>query len=331
MALARGGLRVAVLMGGPSEEHDVSLKSGHGVAAGLTARGHTALPVVIPQGSVEGARAAAQAELRQAAPDVAFIALHGRFGEDGTIQELCESLQLPYTGSDPAASRIGMDKLASRERFLAAGLRVPRWRTALKPEARAGQGMAYPLVVKPSDQGSSIGVTMVVQPEDMPSAIRLAQQYGKTVLIEEFVRGRELTVGVLGEEALPVVEVRPKHRFFDFSAKYTAGMTEYDVPAKLPPPVASVVQAAGRAAHAAIGCRHLSRTDLILTDAGVPVILEVNTIPGFTPTSLLPKAAACRGISYEELCDRLVQMAWQSSPHAGTHARGGAASLKSHG
>ncbi len=320
-------LRVAVLMGGPSEEHDVSLKSGDGVAAALRVRGMTALPIIVPRGTVEQAASAARTALQQAAPEVAFIALHGRFGEDGTVQALCESLHLPYTGSDAQASRIGMDKIASRERFLAAGLRVPRWRTAGKPEARAGQGMAYPLVVKPSDQGSSIGVTMVVQPEDLPSAICLAQQYGKTVLIEEFVQGRELTVGMLGEEALPVVEIRPKHRFFDFSAKYTTGMTEYDVPAKLPAAVASTVQAAGKAAHAAIGCRHLSRTDVILTDAGVPVILEVNTIPGFTPTSLLPKAAACRGISYDEVCERLVRMAWESSPHAAAHAHGGAASF----
>lgn len=324
-------LRVAVLMGGPSEEHDVSLKSGEGVCAALKARGITALPVIVPRSTIEHAAAAVRAELKQAGPDVVFLALHGRFGEDGTVQALCEALQVPYTGSDVAASRLGMDKVASRERFLAAGLRVPRWRTAEKAEARAGQGMAYPLVVKPSDQGSSIGVTMVVQPEDLPSAIQMARQYSGVVLIEEFVQGRELTVGVLGEEALPVVEIRPKHRFFDFSAKYTAGMTEYDVPAKLPAATASAVQAAGRAAHAALGCRHLSRTDLILTEAGVPVILEVNTIPGFTPTSLLPKAAACRGISYEEVCERLIRMAWESSPHAAAHAHGGAALIRPHG
>ena len=244
------------------------------------------------------------------------IALHGAFGEDGTIQQLCEALHLAYTGSDAQASRLGMDKVASRRRFESAGLRVPRWHLVdLRVTRTTVRGFSYPLVVKPSDQGSSLGVSIVRRSEELAPALASAGQYGPHVLIEEFVAGREMTVGVLGDEPLPIVEIRPAHPFFDFSAKYTLGMTEYVVPAPLAPQVAERVQAAGLAAHRAIGCRHLSRTDIIVSQDGVPVILEVNTIPGFTPTSLVPKAAACLHIAYEELCERLALMAVQSAAH----------------
>ena len=310
-------LRVAVLMGGPSEEHAVSLNSGHGVVEALRRRGISAEPVVIPQALAVGeACAMAKAALQSLDMEVAFIALHGAFGEDGTIQQVCEELHLAYTGSDPAASRLGMDKVASRHRFIEVRLTVPRWRSV--PSAHAGRvvanGLPFPLVVKPSAQGSSIGVSRVNSPEELPRALQEAGRHGSTILIEEYVSGRELTVGVVGERTLPVVEVIPKRPFFDFTAKYTTGMTEYRVPAALEPRIAERVQDAGRRAHEALGCRHFSRTDLILTEANVPVVLEVNTIPGFTPTSLLPKAAACLGMSYDELCEQIVRMAWQERP-----------------
>ncbi|MBI3996550.1 MAG: D-alanine--D-alanine ligase [Candidatus Omnitrophica bacterium] len=311
--------RVAVLMGGPSSEHDISLKSGRGVVEALARRHWTAEAVEIPRTrSVEEVCSVVKTELKRLGTEVAFIALHGTFGEDGTIQQLCQQLQIAYTGSTAAASRLGMDKAASRQRFEQVGLTVPRWHSVdftpgqsavrIQPER-----FTYPVVVKPSSQGSSIGVSLVQRPETLQAALASAAQYGPHVLIEEFVVGRELTVGVLGDQALPVVEIKPHHMFFDFSAKYTAGSTEYLVPAPLPSRVAKAVQAAGLAAHRALGCRHLSRTDVILQADNTPVILEVNTIPGFTPTSLLPKAAGCIGISYDDLCEQLVKMAWQGS------------------
>ena len=299
-------------MGGPSGEHDISLKSGHGVVEAL-ARGRWPVePLVIPHDcDVEGARRWTQQALSVSHPDVVFIALHGTFGEDGTVQQVCDELHLAYTGSDALASRLGMDKVASRQRFEAAGLCVPRWGVMEtgRRSVRLPAGIAYPIVVKPISEGSSLGVSMVGRSEQLALALAEAGRYGARVLIEEFIRGRELTVGILGEEALPVIEIRPTHPFFDFTAKYTPGSTDYLVPAPIDAQAASAAQAAARTAHAALGCRHLSRTDLILSQDGRMVVLEINTIPGFTPMSLLPKAAACFDLSYDALCERLALMA----------------------
>lgn len=308
-------IRVAVLMGGPSEEHEVSLKSGQGAVEALRQRGYAAEPVAIPrQITIEEACTLVRRAMHRQGADVVFIALHGAFGEDGAIQQLCESLHVAYTGSDPSASRLGMDKIASRQRFADVGLDVPRWRLVNPGEVDHApiKGLSYPLVIKPSAQGSSIGVSLVKHPHELAAAVREAARHGPQVIAEAFVPGRELTVGVLGEVVLPVVEVIPKRAFFDFTAKYTAGMTEYRVPAFLNPEIAHRVQETGRRAHEALGCRHFSRTDLILNEAQMPVVLEVNTIPGLTPTSLLPKAAACVGISYGALCEQLVMMARES-------------------
>ena len=170
-----------------------------------------------------------------------------------------------------------------------------------------------PVVVKPTCQGSSLGVSIVRQPEELAEALVSAGQYGPQILIEEWIAGRELTAGILGETALPVVEIRPGEGFFNYSAKYTPGSTDYLVPAPISADIAQLVQSVGLMAHRALGCRHLSRADIILTPDEVPVLLEVNTIPGFTPTSLLPKAAAQAGMSYEELCEQLVVMARASA------------------
>ena len=307
---------VAVLMGGPSSEHDVSLKSGQGVVEALTRRRWIVEPVVIPKmATVAEACAATRQALQRCSPEVVFIALHGTFGEDGTVQALCEALRLPYTGSSAEVSRLGMDKVASRKRFEAAGLKVPGWWT-VDPEAEDAQHRPwpYPIVVKPTAQGSSVGISIVRRPDELPAALRAAGQYGSPVLIDEFIEGREVTAGVFGEESLPIIEIRPRSPFFDYAAKYTAGLTEYLVPAPLEPDVAMAVQEAGLRAHQALGCRHLSRSDLILTRSQVPVLLEINTIPGFTPTSLVPKAAACVGLSYDELCEQLVLMAKHGTP-----------------
>ncbi len=314
-------MKVGVLMGGPSSEHAISLKSGRGVGDALTRRGWNVHEILIPQ---ELSPEQAQAHVRQAvqgfAIDVVFIALHGPFGEDGTVQQTCEALRVAYTGSDVEASRLGMDKVASRRRFEEMGLIVPKWR--LLPTSAIGQldehvhALGFPLVVKPTNQGSSIGVSLVRHHGELQDAVELAARYDSRLLLEEFVRGRELTVGMLGDHPLPVVEIQPQHGFFDFTAKYTPGQTVYQAPAKLDTHIAMQVQRAGAIANRALGCRHVSRVDLIFDARNQPVVLEVNTIPGLTPTSLLPKAAACVGISYDELCERMVLMAQASGPKA---------------
>ena len=306
-------LWVAVLMGGPSEEHAISLKSGHGVADALLRRGWPVEPISIPQTqNLAEVIIFTRKALSACGADVVFIALHGQFGEDGTIQALCESLRLPYVGSGPEASRLGMDKIASRRYFESAGLVVPRWKAVEAGEADvelAVSGWAHPLVVKPSDQGSSIGVSLAKTAAELPAACKEAGRFSRQVLIEEFVAGREMTVGILGDRALPVIEIKPHETFFDFTAKYTTGATDYLVPAPIAEATAERLQAAGLRAHQALGCRHMSRADFILRPDGASVILEVNTIPGFTPTSLLPKSAAVAGIAYDALCEQLVQMA----------------------
>ena len=304
-------------MGGPSAEHEISLRSGQGVVAALAARGWPVHALVIPrEASVEDARHLARQALRETETELAFIALHGPFGEDGTIQALCEELQISYVGSGPAASRLGLDKVASRAQFEQAGLAVPRWRLLSSTTTRELEAclnaLCFPVVVKPTNQGSSLGVSIASTRAEFLKAVEDAARYDPRILIEGFVRGRELTVGILGHEALPVVEIRSMHPFFDFTAKYTPGQTEYLVPAPLDPEVAREVQRAGARAHQVLGCRHFSRVDLILDERHQPVILEVNTIPGFTATSLLPKAAACAGIPYDELCERLVRFALKS-------------------
>ena len=313
--------RVGVFMGGPSEEHVISLKSGWGVAEALRVRGWDVEPILIPKAcSLDEAQGAVGHALKTRRVDVAFIALHGTFGEDGAVQEICEAAGVPYTGSDVPASRLGMDKVASRQRFQEAGLTVPSWQvveTARWEHGDEASSLWYPVVVKPINQGSSVGVSLVRQEAELPAAIRAAGRFGPQVLIEGYVEGRELTVGVLGQEPLPIVEIRPREPFFSYTAKYTAGRTDYVAPAPLPVHLAHAVQAAGLTAHHALGCRHVSRVDVMLTGDHVPVILEVNTIPGLTPMSLLPKAAACVNLSYEELCEWLVLMALDTSVVSG--------------
>ena len=306
---------LAVLMGGPSAEQAISLKSGQGVIEALTRRHWKPIPLIIPQDlSVDDALDWTRQALHALRVDVVFLALHGAFGEDGTVQQLCEELQVAYTGSGVCASRLGIDKIASRRHFMRAGLQVPRWCalvgacdvTALWEE------WSTPLIIKPSNQGSSLGVSKVMRPDELDAAVQAARRYSPTVIVEEWIPGREVTVSVMGTSALPVVEIIPKHAWFDFEAKYTPGLTAYHVPADLPPAVTRAVQEAGYRAHEAIGCRHFSRTDMILPETQTPIVLEVNTIPGLTPTSLLPKAAASIGISYEALCEQLVLMALET-------------------
>lgn len=293
--------RVGVLMGGPSGEREISLRSGAAVAEALRSRGHE----VVAVDPVESPRQV----IAQARLSAAFIALHGPFGEDGQVQGILEELSIPYTGSGVDPSRLAIDKAEARKRFEEAGVAVPPAVVLEEGNGREVNGLAVPWVVKPSRQGSSLGLTVVRDRRDLEPALREAYRYDSKVLVESRVEGRELTVGILNERPLTPIEIVPPDGVFDFEAKYTKGRTRYVIPPDLPANLLKRAQDAALACHRALGCRHLSRVDLILTRQGIPVALEVNTIPGFTETSLLPKAARAAGLDFPDLCERLLEMA----------------------
>ncbi len=312
--------RIGVLMGGPSAERPISLQSGQAVCEALRARGHDVTAVEIP----EDVRRV-DALLDAARLDVAFIALHGTFGEDGGIQAVLERLGLPYTGSGVQASRWGMDKWASRQRFRDDGLQTPSTVVLTGEACRAGRvvelveaALEYPVIVKPCGQGSSVGLGLVDGRASLVAAVAAAAAYDAVVLVEARILGRELTVGILEETALPVIEVVPSHACFDYAAKYQPGLTAYHVPAEMPADVAGRCQQAALAAHRAIQARHVSRVDLILDAQQRPIVLEVNTIPGLTMMSLLPKAARVAGIVFHALCERLLLCALRDASPATT-------------
>ena len=246
--------------------------------------------------------------------DVVFIAMHGRFGEDGTLQEILENASIPYTGSGPKASRLAMDKVAARIVFEQFNIPVPRYRVfenslLCKINLDDLDALGFPLVIKPASSGSSIGVSIVTTKEDLMSAIELAFNHDERIIIEEYLQGRELTVGILEDEPLAPVEIIPRVKFFDYQAKYTPGLTDYRVPAQLPTDIYEKVQDVALHAHRSLGCRAFSRVDMILKDNSIPCVLEINTIPGLTQTSLLPKAANAKNISFLELCIRVISLA----------------------
>ncbi len=298
--------RIGVLCGGPSREREISLRSGRAVHEALRSLGLPSVLVPLSQDP-----ALIPEEIRSAELGCAFIALHGFFGEDGTVQSLLEEMRIPYTGSPPEACHLGLDKASSRLKWLAAGLAVPRWKEAdpLSAAARAEE-IKFPLVVKPVSEGSSFGMSIVDSAKDLAGAVEQAAVFGDRILLEEYLAGPELTVGILDDRPLPVIQIVPKRRFYDFVAKYTPGMTEYLVPAPLPPETARAAQELAVRAHEALGCRSFSRVDLILARDRGPVLLELNIIPGMTETSLLPKAAAAVGIPFTGLCRQMLNSAW---------------------
>ena len=306
-------LKVAVLMGGPGGEREVSLKSGKAVATALREAGHEVMSYNVTGRSFPS--------LEEMKPDVCFVALHGAFGEDGTAQELLEQMDIPYTGSGPIASRLGMDKIASKRLFIrhsvptADYLVITPMHTFEEAAAQTEQ-FGYPVVCKPAASGSSLGVSIVRRPDELRGAIQTARQEGDVVLAERYVRGREFTVGVLEGEALPVIELVVGRQFFDYKAKYEDEHTRYLTPVSLLPTIyRKTCEAAMRAYHA-IGCRHLARVDMVYGYDGRLYVLEVNTIPGFTPRSLFPMAAAEAGIPFAALCDRLVRAALRDAAAA---------------
>lgn len=301
------------MMGGVSSEREISLKSGKAVCEALEDAGCRIKPIDIVSDDPPGISEL----LSSARIDCAFVALHGYFGEDGRIQEILERLRIPYTGSGVKASRLAMDKLASRKVFETNGLRVPSYEVVHREYYDAGSavglGLCLPLVVKPVQHGSSIGLSIIDDRGELLCAIEKAFRVDTRALVEEFVRGREVTVGILDEQPLPVIEIVPKSRFFDFEAKYQSADTEYTVPAKLSDEVARRCQGHALCAHKLLGCSGYSRVDMILDEHETPCILEVNTIPGLTATSLLPKAAKAAGIGFSRLCRTLVKGAYEKT------------------
>lgn len=305
--------RVGVLMGGPSSERGISLKSGKAVLSALLESRVDALGIdITTDNAEENIRLLQSYNLNSV-----FIALHGRFGEDGSIQEILEKINLPYTASGVASSRLAMDKISSLKIFKDGGLCVPKSHFIEKSAYRKNRvyknDLGLPLVIKPANHGSSIGLSLVEADEGISAAIELAFQFDERIIIEEYISGRELTVGVLDKAALPVIEIVPKNKFFDFEAKYQAGLTDYIIPAHLEAGIAGKVQQTALEAHRLLGCFGCSRTDIILSRDGLPYVLEVNTIPGMTATSLLPKAAKIIGIDFNQLCIKLLELGYEKA------------------
>lgn len=294
-----GPLHITVMLGGFSAERPVSLRTGAAVAAALRALGHevSELDVTGPDWTL-GPRV-----------DVVFLALHGAYGEDGQVQQRLEALGVCYTGCGPEASRVAFDKVLTKERCRLAGLPTARHVVVGSPGAPWPRGWNPPVVLKPVRQGSSVGLHFVDRVADWGPALAEALGHDTEVLVEERIMGRETTVGILEDRALPVVEVRPRQGAYDYATKYTAGAAEYLCPAPFAPEVTARIQAAGLGAFQAIGGRDYARVDVMVRASGEPVVLEVNTLPGMTETSLLPKAAAAAGLDYPGLCQRMVDLA----------------------
>ncbi len=330
-------MRVTVLTGGTSSERDVALASAVQVIVALRSRGHDVAVVdtargYIPQSDeaallsgVVGTKPPSSDQLHALErglllsglanlavvqdADVLFLALHGGRGEDGTIQTLLEMVDVPYTGSGRLGSAMAMDKDISKRLFVEAGVPTAEWVMAPVDEATVAERFGWPLVVKPSKQGSTVGLSVVKAPRELRPALELARRYDDEVMVERFIPGRELTVGILDGEALAVGEIIPRHEIFDYECKYTPGMSEEIFPADLPAAVDREVGRLGVLAHEALKLGGYSRVDFRLTPEGDLFCLEVNTLPGMTATSLLPQSAAARGIPFPELCERICRAA----------------------
>ncbi len=298
---------IAVLKGGPSAERDVSLATGAGVAKALRSLGATVTEVDVRDADFE----------LPADVDLAFIALHGTFGEDGQVQKILEDRGVAYTGENAEGSRIAFDKILSKEKFEAQKVTTPDWEILT-----AGQrpSLGLPFVIKPPRQGSTVGVQIVKKLDEIDDALAKAAEYDEELLVEKFVPGRELTIGILGDLALPILEIIPKGGFYDFKNKYpflnpsAGGSAEHICPAPIPDELARRIRDLALRAHRSIGLKVYSRVDVMLPEQGEPSVLELNTIPGMTEVSLLPDAARAAGIEYPELCARIIELSLAARP-----------------
>ncbi|MDP2234512.1 MAG: D-alanine--D-alanine ligase [Actinomycetota bacterium] len=307
----RRATNVVVLMGGRSAEREVSLNTASQVAAALRETGHTVT-------EIDSAEPDFIEQLRHAGPDAVFICLHGRFGEDGTVQGLLELLDIPYVGSGVLASALAMDKLMSKRVFEHAGLASPQYVELHRSQPIDLDAIVAKLgaksVVKPANEGSSVGMSIVHEPSELAAAIEKAFACDEGVLVERFVAGAEVTVGVIGNAdimALPTLEIVPEHEFYDYESKYVPGMSSHIIPARVSQEARDECQSLALAAHRLLGCRGMSRADTIVTADGEVWLLEINTIPGMTSTSLLPDSARAAGIEFPQLCERLVALAME--------------------
>jgi D-alanine-D-alanine ligase len=304
--------KICVLMGGRSGERDVSLRSGSRVFESLKNQGFNAISMDLEDDLIS--------KLKKEKVVAVFIMLHGRFGEDGTVQGLLEMANIPYTGSKILASALAMNKLASKRVFDAIGIPTPRYlevdaSSDIKKEAeKIKKIFPFPLVLKPTSEGSSLGVTLIKEENNLESILLKSVDEFKDVFVEEYIKGKEVTVGIIGKnsdlQALPVLELVPKNEFYDFHAKYTAGMTEFVLPARLSKPLYKKTQEIALAAHKALGCYGVSRVDMIVGKDHVPYVHDVNTIPGMTERSDLPAEAAHVGISFDELVLKILESAF---------------------
>jgi D-alanine-D-alanine ligase len=296
------GRKVAVLLGGPGPEREVSLRSGAAVARALRSLGAVVEEIDVKDSSLSLPESI----------DLAYNMIHGTFGEDGQIQEILERQGIPYTGEGVAGSQLAFDKILSKRKFDEHGVPTGQWHVIA-----AGQRPRFevPFVVKSPRQGSSVGVHIIKDSTDLDAALEDCFRFGEIVIVEEFFSGRELTVGILGDVALPVIEIVPRDGFYDYQHKYTKGASEYFVPAPIGDEATQAVQYAALAAKRALGLEIYSRVDVILASDGRLNVLEINTIPGMTETSLLPKAAAAAGLDFPTLCEEIVSLSMQRTHH----------------
>lgn len=306
--------KIGVLLGGRSSEREVSLRTGEAIYKALQEKGYTAVKIDVGFDVAE--------RIKAEGIELAFLALHGRYGEDGAIQGMLEMLDIPYTGPGVLASALAMDKTATKKMLLFEGLPTPSFKTISKFEAgseglgkicdKVLQEFGLPLVVKAPTQGSTIGITFVRQRDELAGAFELAFKYDPVALVEQFIEGIELTAAVLGNDdpvALPLIEIVSATGVYDYDAKYTVGMSDHIIPPRIPVEHQDTIKDLAVRAYKAIGCRGLSRIDFLLDKSGNPYILEINTIPGMTATSLYPDAARAAGIEFPELIDQLVKLA----------------------
>lgn len=300
-------IKVAVLMGGISSEHEVSLMSGKEIIKNLDKNKYTVKPLLIDK------RGRGIEDIIKIKPDVALIALHGKGGEDGCIQGFLESVKIPYTGSGITASTIGMDKIIFRDLMQIEKINIPDYIVLTKNEKISSPSFRPPYFVKPHDGGSSVGVSFVQTKNDYIKAVNLAFKYADKVIVDKYVSGLEVNCGIIGNEkpiALPVIEIHPLvGNFFDYKSKYSKGGSEEIVPAKIDNKIAKKIQEISLKVYKAVGCRGYARVDFILKDGKDPVVLEINTLPGMTSASLLPKEAKAAGIDYPQLLDKIINYA----------------------
>jgi D-alanine-D-alanine ligase len=294
--------KIGVMMGGLSREREISLKTGKAILKALIEKGYNASAMDVGQDIAE--------TLAKEKIEIAFIALHGRFGEDGTIQGMLELMRIPYTGSGVLASALALHKIMAKKFFLCENIPTPPYEVFLREEIDKNSprttSLPLPLVVKPAREGSTIGVSIVRSEEELVPALKGAGRYDEEILVEEFMKGKEITVGILEDIPLPVIEIVPKSGFYDYHAKYTKGETQYIIPARIRREKYLYAQEISLKAFQVLGCSGCARVDLMTDEDENPFVIDVNTMPGMTETSLLPKAAGYAGISFEELVERIL-------------------------